>query len=84
MDETAQDKEIGREKHDSDESVVSEPVEAPSQSPDVIPDGGYGWVCVACVSLINAHTCKLHLREWEKFDGSELIIWTGGINSVSD
>lgn len=25
-------------------------------SRDVPPDGGYGWVCVACVFWINAHT----------------------------
>ena len=23
---------------------------------DVPPDGGYGWVCIACVFLINAHS----------------------------
>jgi hypothetical protein len=23
---------------------------------DVAPDGGYGWVCVFCVFMINAHT----------------------------
>ena len=32
--------------------------ENPEQSAeqDVPPDGGYGWVCVACTFLINAHT----------------------------
>lgn len=23
---------------------------------DIAPDGGYGWVCTACVFMINAHT----------------------------
>ncbi|KAF4631551.1 hypothetical protein G7Y89_g6580 [Cudoniella acicularis] len=27
---------------------------------DVPPDGGYGWICVACVSLINGHTWGLN------------------------
>lgn len=27
---------------------------------DEPPDGGYGWVCVACVFLINAHTWGLN------------------------
>jgi hypothetical protein len=24
---------------------------------DVIPNGGFGWVCTACCFVINAHTC---------------------------
>lgn len=27
---------------------------------DVPPNGGYGWVCVACCFLINAHTWGLN------------------------
>ena len=26
----------------------------------VPPDGGYGWICVACVFLVNAHTWGLN------------------------
>ena len=39
--------------------VMSEEEHAAStedQKVDVPPDGGYGWVCVACCFLINAHT----------------------------
>lgn len=27
---------------------------------DVPPDGGYGWICTACVFMINAHTWGLN------------------------
>ena len=27
-----------------------------SEREDIPPNGGYGWVCVACVLMINAHT----------------------------
>ena len=30
--------------------------QAQSKEVDQPPDGGYGWCCVACVFLINAHT----------------------------
>ncbi|KAG6005429.1 hypothetical protein E4U54_000343 [Claviceps lovelessii] len=31
-----------------------------SPPPPPPPDGGYGWVCTACVSLVNAHTWGLN------------------------
>jgi len=47
------------DEQDSEDSIVSdrdpEPA-VPEERIDVIPDGGYGWVCVACCFLINAHT----------------------------
>lgn len=51
-----------------DDQVASTPESRPDQrfeyvdsenvasQEDVPPDGGYGWVCTACVFLINAHT----------------------------
>ena len=40
---------------------------SPAHSRDgeyVPPDGGYGWVCVMCVFLINAHTWGLNFVGW--------------------
>jgi MFS family permease len=36
------------------------PVNEPVQKPDVPPNGGYGWVCVAAVATINMHTWGLN------------------------
>ncbi|KAH0401762.1 putative monocarboxylate transporter, partial [Aureobasidium melanogenum] len=32
----------------------------PAAEPPPAPDGGYGWVCVVCVALINGHTWGLN------------------------
>ena len=33
----------------------------------VPPNGGYGWVCVVCVFLINAHTWGINFVSWASF-----------------
>lgn len=40
----------------SDLEVAETSDESIKEEEDVIPDGGYGWVCVFCIFLINAHT----------------------------
>ncbi|EPS33557.1 hypothetical protein PDE_08519 [Penicillium oxalicum 114-2] len=63
------EKEGGKEDRIGQDSITHSKPEPDLQSPaqpgkeakvkpqlDVPPDGGYGWVCVACVFWINAHT----------------------------
>ena len=38
-----------------------------SKQVDIPPDGGYGWVCTACVFLINAHTWGVNSVSWLSF-----------------
>lgn len=43
--------------HEPPRTHIEPPVDADEKyNRDVPPDGGYGWVCVACVFWINAHT----------------------------
>ncbi|KAF2189538.1 MFS general substrate transporter [Zopfia rhizophila CBS 207.26] len=44
----------------SEKSSDEEQTAAEVKTEDIPPNGGYGWVCVACVALINAHTWGLN------------------------
>ncbi|PVI08410.1 MFS general substrate transporter [Periconia macrospinosa] len=51
----------GGDNKKNDESVLEQQGQRSSAKiADVPPNGGYGWVCVACVATINAHTWGLN------------------------
>ncbi|CAD0114892.1 unnamed protein product [Aureobasidium uvarum] len=63
-DMNASDTSISVEKESSPAAVVNteQPTTdvIPATEPPPAPNGGYGWVCVACVAIINAHTWGLN------------------------
>ncbi|KAG6009147.1 hypothetical protein E4U21_003216 [Claviceps maximensis] len=48
------------EKQDASATTEAESAAAANDAPPPPPDGGYGWVCTACVLLVNAHTWGLN------------------------
>lgn len=48
------------EKQDSPSSIEAQSAAPVDYAPPPPPNGGYGWVCTACVSLVNAHTWGLN------------------------
>ncbi|KAF1956299.1 hypothetical protein CC80DRAFT_504870 [Byssothecium circinans] len=48
------DSQVARGGEEQEQEQLSEKVE------DVPPNGGYGWVCVACIAIINGHTWGLN------------------------
>jgi len=51
--DTSTESEKGVSLDDHEQHSESAPIQ---QEVDIPPDGGYGWICVGCVFLINAHT----------------------------
>lgn len=44
---------------------------------DVPPNGGYGWICAACVFFVNAHTWGINSVSICRIGPSCLLILTG-------
>lgn len=88
------EKEGGKEDRIGQDSITHSKPEPDLQSPaqpgkeakvkpqlDVPPDGGYGWVCVACVFWINAHTWGINSVSFSSFF---LLLFFGGCQLEAD
>jgi hypothetical protein len=64
--------------------------DTPSASPDevgrevLVPNGGYGWVCVACIFFVNSHTWGINsvsgnITCWRSRISSPSILLRGGL-----
>ena len=79
-------------RHESDKEISVPPkveagAEAAQEEHDKIgdeppPNGGYGWVCVTCVALVNAHTWGINSVRCQFLHAFE-ISKTGFANSLS-
>lgn len=60
--QTTMDLEFSSPRNDLDFSIDrDQPTPAHVKDREYVPpDGGYGWICVACVFLVNAHTWGLN------------------------
>lgn len=63
------------ERQDTDMQQAQEIVTA-KRSADELPDGGYGWICVMCCALINAHTWGIN--SVSEFPSLSLFILVSG------
>ena len=54
--QTSEAKETHQGAAGTDEAGLDGPQINIAEREDVPPDGGYGWVCTACVFMVNAHT----------------------------
>ncbi|KAK5992519.1 putative transporter MCH2 [Cladobotryum mycophilum] len=48
------------EKDNQGSTTESQIHESPLNTPEPPPNGGYGWVCTACIAIINGHTWGLN------------------------
>lgn len=58
--ETGSEKTVAGEVGEQEQQQLEQQASHRDKQADVPPNGGYGWVCVVCVGLINMHTWGLN------------------------
>jgi len=49
---------------------------------DIPPDGGYGWICAACVFFINAHTWGINSVGKAVCDELDVMLTLPGVGNI--